>query len=272
MTSISQPRISVVVPSFNQGNFLPATLESIVNQGYPNLELIVMDGGSTDESVDVIRRYESKISYWQSQPDGGQTDALIQGFSRATGDIFCWINSDDLMLNNSMHHVARVLERNARLGAVYGDTIWVDRDGKTLRHQREMGFNRFIWLHTYNYIPGMSMYWRRSAYEQAGGLNGNFKLAMDADLWLRMSQVCEFGHVRAFWSAMRFYPEQKNRRLRAASDREDDEIRRQYWGTATPPLLRTRRLAARAMRIVVRLSTGCYEWGYRPDMSKGERR
>lgn len=272
MTSNSHPRISVVVPSFNQGNFLPATLESIVSQGYPNLELIVMDGGSSDDSVDVIRRYESKISYWQSQPDGGQTDALIQGFSRATGDIFCWINSDDLMLNNSMHHVARVLDGDARLGAVYGDTIWIDREGRTLRQQREMGFNRFIWLHTYNYIPGMSMYWRRSVYEQVGGLNSKFNLAMDSDLWLRMSRVCEFGHVRAFWSAMRFYPEQKNRRLRDASNQEDDEIRRQYWGTAHPPLLRTRQLAARAMRIAVRLSTGCYGWGYRPDMSDGEPR
>lgn len=257
---MASPRISVVVPSFNQARWIGGTLSSIVRQNYPDLELIVIDGGSTDGSVDVIRQFESSIAYWVSEPDGGQVHGLIKGFRHATGDVLCWINSDDLMLGNSMHEAARHLDEHPESGAVYGDTIWMDENGHTLRGQREIDFDRFIWLHTYNYVPGMSMYWRRSVYEQVGGLNPRYDLAMDADLWLRISLVSRIAHVRRFWSAMRYYPEQKNRRLRAKSNAEDDEIRQSYWGTAQPPWLGLKRVAARGIRVLRRVASRSYDW------------
>lgn len=257
---MAYPRISVVVPSFNQARWIGITLRSIVGQNYPDLELIVIDGGSTDGSQKVIEQFEANLAYWVSEPDGGQVNGLIKGFARATGDILCWINSDDLMLGQSMQEAAAYLGHHADAGAVFGDTVWIDEIGKTLRGQREIDFDRFLWLHTYNYIPGMSMYWRREVYEAVGGLNPKFDLAMDADLWLRISQVSRIGHVRQFWSAMRYYPEQKNRRLRDRSNLEDEMIRSGYWGADRPAFVGARRAVARGMRVLRRVATRSYDW------------
>ncbi|HJQ94455.1 MAG TPA: glycosyltransferase, partial [Acidimicrobiia bacterium] len=106
------PSISVVTPSFNQGRFLPETMESIHGQGYPRLEHIVIDGGSSDESVSVIKRYEGQLAYWVSEPDQGQTDALIKGFARSTGDIQCWLNSDDLFEPETLGEVGAYFDRH----------------------------------------------------------------------------------------------------------------------------------------------------------------
>ncbi|MBN9309601.1 glycosyltransferase family 2 protein [Devosia sp.] len=257
---MTPPRISVVVPSYNQARWLGIALRSIVRQRYPELELIVIDGGSTDGSQDIIRDLEAHIAYWVSEPDGGQVHGLIKGFARATGDILCWINSDDLMLAGSMREAANYLLEHPEAGAVYGDTIWIDEDGRTLKGQREIDFDRNLWLHTHNYVPGMSMYWRRSVFEQVGGLDPRYDLAMDADLWLRISQVSRIGHVRQFWSGMRYYPEQKNRRLRAKSNAEDEMIRAGYWGRDRPPLHGARRAVAKGIRVFRRLATRSYDW------------
>lgn len=256
------PSISVVVPSFNQAMFIEETLRSILDQDYPNLELIVIDGGSKDGSVDVIRKYESSISYWVSEPDAGQTDALIKGFSRASGEIQCWINSDDQMTDKSMFQVAKFFNEKPDAEAVFGDTIWIDRDGRPLRTQREIPFNRFIWLHTYNYIPGMSMYWRRALYERVGGLDPRFDLAMDADLWSRFADMTKIYHMRHIWSYQRFYAEQKNSSLRSMSDAEDEFIRQRCWGTSRPKFLPIKRATAIVMRVLWRAATGCYSLNY----------
>lgn len=267
---MSLPSISVVVPSFNQAAFIEATFRSILDQGYPNLELIVIDGGSKDGSVDVIRKYESSISYWVSEPDAGQTDALIKGFSRAVGEIQCWMNSDDQMTNKSMFQVADFFNRKPNAEAVFGDMVWIDRHGRPLRIQREMPFNRFIWLHTYNYIPCMSMYWRRSLYERVGGLDQSFHLAMDADLWSRFADVTRIHHVRRVWSYQRFYAEQKNRSLRDMSDKEDQRIRQRCWGSLEPRFLPVKRATAIALRVLWRAATGCYSLKYVRSLEKLE--
>lgn len=266
--SMNNPKISVVVPSFNQARYLGLTLASIVEQEYSNLDLIVMDGGSTDGSVEIIRRYEPYISYWQSQKDGGQTAALADGFARSTGVIQCWLNSDDLHLPHTLHEVAAYFGEHPDVDAVYGDTIWIDADGATLRPQREIGFYRFLWMYTYNYIPGMSMFWRRNTYERAGGLDPLFNLAMDADLWIRMADVGRIEHVRRIWSKMRFYPEQKNVRLRDRSDEEDMRIRQRYWAGGAPRLYRIKRALARVSRIGLKAVSGCYGMGYKRDLNQ----
>lgn len=264
------PRITVVVPSFNQDQYLERTLRSVLDQNYPNLELIVMDGGSTDGSVAIIERYAEGIDYWVSEKDNGQTDALARGFARSTGDIQCWLNSDDLHEPGVLFRVAEYFEAHPEVDAVYGSTVWIDANDRPLRVHHEIPFNRFIWLHTYNYIPGMSMFWRRAIYERVGGLDPSFNLAMDADLWSRISRVGRIGHVREIWSRMRFYPEQKNRALRDASDREDQEIRAREWGRASPPLLGIKRRVAQGIRVLWKLVTGCYPRGYRRYMERDE--
>jgi glycosyltransferase involved in cell wall biosynthesis len=263
------PKISIVVPSFNQAKYIELTLRSILDQNYPNLELIVIDGGSKDESPEIIRRYESQIEFWRSEPDGGQTQGIIKGMAHATGEILCFLNSDDLFEPGALTEVGEYFAAHPDVDAVYGDTLWIDADGKPLRPQREIPFNRFIWLYTYNYVPGMSMFWRRSIYERAGGFNPEYQLAFDADLWIRFSDHGKIGHVKRQWSRMRFYLEQKNRRLREASDREEMHIRSRYFRNQTvPATYGIRRKIAMGMRMIWKLWNGCYFRGYHRYMER----
>lgn len=265
---MSYPKISVVVPSFNQARFLEDTLLSVIEQQYPALELVVIDGGSTDNSVEIIKRYQSDLSYWVSEPDGGQTKGLIKGFERSTGEILCWLNSDDLMMNNCLDEVAQYFSDHPDVDMVFGNATWINEQGASLREQREIPFNRFIWMYTYNYIPGMSAYWRREIYKRVEGLNPEYNLSMDADLWIRFADNGRIKHVPRTWSCMRFYPEQKNNRLRDLSDQEDIRIRSRYWGTDKPVFYDLKRLLAQTARVAWKLITGCYPLNYRRHLGR----
>jgi len=140
------PRISVVVTSLNQAKYLELTLGSVVDQNYPGLELIIIDGGSKDESPDIIRKYEQHTAYWCSEPDGGHPQGIIKGFARATGDILCFLNSDDLFEACTLHEVGTYFAQHPGVEAVYGDAKWIDAEGAVLMPKKEIPFNRFIWL------------------------------------------------------------------------------------------------------------------------------
>jgi glycosyltransferase involved in cell wall biosynthesis len=250
-------RITVVTPSYNQAEFLEDTLRSVLDQHYPDLEYIVMDGGSTDGSTDILERYASSFAHLQSGRDGGQTDALIQGFRRATGDILAWLNSDDTYEPGTLAEVADYFARHPDVNFIYGDALWVDRAGRKLRRKREIPFSRFIWLRTYNYIPQPSAFWRRSLYEAAGGLDPTFSLAMDSDLFARFAERTRPVHVRRTWSHMRVHPDQRNVVLRGKSDAEDLLIRRRYV-SSTGARLALERAAARTARVAARVLSGGY--------------
>ncbi|MGA9070377.1 MAG: glycosyltransferase family 2 protein [Terracidiphilus sp.] len=269
----SLPKISVVLPSFNQAKYLELTLRSILDQQYPNLELIVIDGGSKDESPEIIRKYQEHMKFWCSEPDGGHPEGLIKGFSHATGEILCFLNSDDLFEPGVLNEVGEYFSAHPDVDVVYGDTTWIDAEGKPLRVHKEIPFNRFLWTYTYNYIPGMSTFWRRGIYDKVGGVTTTYRLAFDADLWIRFSHAgAKIRHVARQWSCMRFYPEQNNRRLRAQSDRDDIEIRSRYWKNhAVPKTYFLRRKIALGLRILWRLLTGCYGFGYQRHMEKLEK-
>ena len=252
------PKITVVTPSYNQAQFLEATLCSIHDQEYPNLEHIVIDGGSTDGSVETIKRYADRLAYWVSEPDRGQTDALIKGFSRATGDIFAWLNSDDLFMPWTLWEVAEFFLKNPEARFVYGDALWIDIKGHVLKSKKEIPFSWFIWLYDHNYIPQPSSFWRRDLYEEVGGIDPRFDLAMDADLWIRFAKRTKPIHVRRIWSKMRLYPEQKNQRLRHISDREDEVIRSRYLEAEPVVLRKVKKMMAKGFRVGWKLATGCY--------------
>jgi glycosyltransferase involved in cell wall biosynthesis len=255
------PKISIVIPSYNQGRFIEATLRSLVDQQYPNLELIIIDGGSKDESVEIIRRYADHITYWVSEPDRGQIDALIKGFGHATGEIEGWLCSDDLHEPWTLREVAQFFRQHPAAQVVYGDSAWIDTEGRPIRPKREHAFNRFIWTYDYNFIPQPSTFWRRELYRQVGGVNPKVRVAVDAELWIRFADVTRLYHVRRYWSRMRFYPEQRNQRLRAQSDEDDREMRRRYIGDEGPVSLKIKKVIAKSTRIAWKLVTGCYWWG-----------
>lgn len=252
------PRVSLVTPSFNQVRYIEETMRSVLDQGYPNLEYIVMDGGSTDGSVEVIRRHSDRLAHWVSEPDDGQTDALARGFRRATGEIMGWLCSDDLLEPGSLFEVARAFSENPGWQVIYGDGTWIDADGRPLRRQKEIPFNRFVFMYDYNYLPQPSTFWRRGIYERVGGLDTSFDLAMDADLWARFAEHAEIHHVPRAWSRMRRYAEQKNSRMRDRSNREDARIRARYLPEEPAWRRRSKRVAAKGLRVATRLRRGAY--------------
>lgn len=257
-SSIRWPKISVVTPSLNQGRYIEATIGSVLEQGYPNLEYIIVDGGSTDGTVEIIEKYSEHLAYWVSEPDKGQTDALIKGFGRASGDILCWLCSDDLFEPWTLHEVAGIFVRYPDWHVVYGDSLWMDANDRTIRPKKEISFNRFIWMYDHNYLPQPSTFWRQGIYEEVGGLDARMNLAMDADLWIRFAEHTTPHHVRRVWSRMRYYPEQKNVRLRAASDEEDALMRSRYLPDEHPWLRRLKWYPAKSLRVALKLARGAY--------------
>src|SRR5215207_10437488 len=128
----NQPKISIITPSFNQGQFLEASIRSVLEQDYPNLEYIVVDGGSKDDSVEVIKKYQDRLAWWVSEKDKGHADALNKGFSRATGEILAWLNSDDIYFPGAISEAVSVLKRQPEVGMVYGDADLIDDSGETV--------------------------------------------------------------------------------------------------------------------------------------------
>jgi glycosyltransferase involved in cell wall biosynthesis len=179
------PRISVVTPSYNQGAFLEETIRSVLLQGYPDLEYIVIDGGSTDESVRIIREYEPWITYWVSEPDSGQTDAINKGISKASGDILAWLNSDDFYCPEALRRVGRYVAASPHIDLLYGDCEMVDGSGSVYDRFNVRPGDVFQLLGE-NFIAQPSAFWTRAAWEKAGGLDERLHYVMDYDLWLRM--------------------------------------------------------------------------------------
>jgi glycosyltransferase involved in cell wall biosynthesis len=189
------PRFSVVTPSYNQGKFLEQTIRSVLLQGYPDLEYIVIDGGSTDESVAVIKKYEKHLAYWVSERDRGQSHAINKGFERATGAILCWLNSDDYYLPGTLRVVAENLTGDTL--AVVGHCVEVDADGRPSYH----GIGRFeslerllqFWKGYQMHQP--SIFWRREVFNEIGYLDESQHLIMDFDYWARVAGRFQFKNI-----------------------------------------------------------------------------
>lgn len=257
--SADYPTISIVTCSYQQARFLDATMRSVLGQKYPELDYIVMDGGSKDGSREIIERHADTLSHWVSEKDEGQTDALIKGFRQAKGEILGWLCSDDLLLPGALEAVGAFFHDHPEIDAAYGDALWIDADGAPLRAKREMGFNRFVYLHDHNYIPQPSMFWRRSLYEAVGGLDTRFNLAMDSDLWDRFASRTKIAHIPRYLSCMRYYPEQKTRHLRPAGEIEDALIRRRSSALARLSALEpVWHASARGLRVVLKGLSGGY--------------
>jgi glycosyltransferase involved in cell wall biosynthesis len=186
------PRISIVIPSYNQGIFIEETILSIINQNYENTELIIIDGGSTDNTVEILKKYETQIDYWVSEPDQGQSHALNKGFSRTTGEIMAWICTDDVYLPDAFFNVAGFFLEKPDAEFVHGDGYSINEYselGKNINSSTSPDLNNF---HNYNYVFSTSVFWRRSLWERSGGYIDELNnWTMDWELFIRMSRQAE---------------------------------------------------------------------------------
>jgi glycosyltransferase involved in cell wall biosynthesis len=228
------PKISVVTPSYNQGAYLGETLASLVDQRYPDLEVIVMDGASSDGSVDVIRSFEKHIAYWESVPDRGQSHAINKGFEWATGDVLCWLNSDDVLLPGALNAVAFAFNSHSDWDWVSGPSLKFGEGLHELSGYYELPKDAIEWM-VYCPIAQPSTFWRRSLYERFGGLDERFHYALDYEYWVRFV----LGGVKLHFvdrplSAYRLHDSSKSVALADKFIAERSMLREKYRDSLTP--------------------------------------
>ena len=212
------PKITVVTPSYNQGQFLEQTVKSVLEQDYPDLEYIIMDGGSTDNSVEIIKQYEPRLAYWQSRPDGGQSAAINAGFKRATGEILCWLNSDDQLLPGTLKTIGQYFCDHPECEWVSGDMeLRYIAEGKTFISKAYMNSNWSIvnfWVLGSKgcfFSPQPSTFWRKSLWDRAGGhVREDKPNSMDYVLWLRFCDSAELAIIPRALSAAAMHGECKS--------------------------------------------------------------
>ncbi len=181
------PKITVVTPSYNQGRFLEETILSVIGQGYPNLEFIIMDGGSTDESVDVIKKYESHLAYWVSEKDEGQANAINKGFSRATGDILAWLNSDDMYLPGTLAYISSMLDTRAS-ELLFGNCFHFEQDKPRSEGSDVRRWHAERSLLLADYVIQPSTFWTQHTWNKVGTLDESLTFGFDWDWFIRASQ------------------------------------------------------------------------------------
>ncbi len=198
------PRISIVTASYNQAPYLEETIRSVLLQGYPNLEYLVLDGGSTDGSVDIIRKYAPWLHYWVSEPDHGQVHALAKGFARSSGEILGFLNSDDVYFPGTLETVVRAFASNPAAVAICGNELWINADGQVISEEktRSTSLRDLLLL---NFLPQPAVFFRRSAYERAGGFDLQFQCIFDYELWLRLANCGEIYLIPQLLAATRWH-------------------------------------------------------------------
>jgi glycosyltransferase involved in cell wall biosynthesis len=224
----SWPLVTIVTPSFNQVSFVEETIRSILLQNYPNLEYIVMDGGSTDGSIEIIKTYEKHLAYWTSEKDGGAADAIRKGFERATGSILAYLNSDDIYLPGAIHCLVNHLGKT-NADVVYGNTFWIDEQSNVLAERRQTPFSRLAYMYGGADLMQPATFWTSRIYRMVGGMDASFCCAFDTDLFARFaSKGAKFSHIRRLVAGSRIQPHQKTHVLFETSKTETAKIRSRH--------------------------------------------
>ncbi|MDX1385583.1 MAG: glycosyltransferase family 2 protein [Thermoanaerobaculia bacterium] len=234
----SLPRISIVTPSLNQGAFLRQAIESVLSQDYPHLEYLVMDGGSTDGSLDVLRSFGDRLQ-WVSEPDGGQAEALNRGFRRSRGDVLAWLNADDVLEPGALGAVARAFAANPEVGLVYGQGRRIDASGDVLGPFTGIEpFRHWRLLHFLDFVLQPAAFFRAEAFACAGPLDESLHWSLDWDLWIRLAAVTEVLFLDRVLASAREHDAAKTSTGGWPRVRELYRLARRHTGTGWTPGVR----------------------------------
>lgn len=229
--------VSIITPSYNQARFLETTIQSVLSQDYAEIEYIVVDGGSTDGSVEILQKYAPRLAWWVSEKDRGQTDAINKGFARARGDILAWINSDDTYNPGAVREAVAYLAENPEAGMVYGDASYIDENGQVIGRfpAAQTDYRRL--RQGYVHIPQQSSFFRADLWRKVGPLDPSFYFAMDYDLWVRLAALAPLHYIPQLWANFRLHSGAKTV---AADDRcwpEMLRVHRRLGGSTFAPIV-----------------------------------
>jgi glycosyltransferase involved in cell wall biosynthesis len=250
------PTFSIVIPSYNQAQYLEASIRSVLDQDYPDCEVILMDGGSNDGSKQIIERYADRFAYWQSHSDGGQTTAIFDGFRRSTGELLTWLNSDDILLPGALRRHAEAFQRHPTADVFYGDHIEIDVIGQTVEEYKHPPyFSWLAWL-TSPYIAQPGTLFTRRIWDQVGGADVNMQCAFDYELWYRfMAANAKFIHVHGFVAGFRRHSDSKGHTWLQQYKREHELLEERYGVRRGGPFARK---LGRALLVGIQSLSGAY--------------
>jgi glycosyltransferase involved in cell wall biosynthesis len=255
------PLVSIVINSFNQAAYLEQTIQSVFNQEYPNLEVILVDGGSTDGSLEIIKKYADRFRWWVSEPDRGQADGINKGLSQARGELVAWLNSDDLYEPGAVADAVRVWQQNRSASLIYGDVLAIDLNGKPF-NRIACGAYQLPELLSFHIINQPAVFINRSVLKVAGALNTSYHYLLDHQLWIRCAAEGDTVYVRRVWARGRFHAGAKN--VAAAANFGEEALRIAEWS------LKDKRVSEMALALRSQVRAGAERMNARYLMDAGK--
>lgn len=219
------PRISVITPSYNQARYLERTICSVLDQNYPNLEYIIIDGGSTDGSVEIIKKYEKYLKYWISEPDHGQSHAINKGLSHSTGEWVCWQNSDDIFYPQAFHTIAKIVKRNTKAILVVGNMMLIDEYDREIRDVCYVRPTYRSILAEGMVLTNQAAFWKRDVHKVIGYFDETLNYGFDYEWFLRLLNYGKAIHINRIFGALRMHNESKTYKMQIYFDEEYEKIR-----------------------------------------------
>ena len=222
------PKITVITPNYNQAKYLERTILSVLNQNYPNLEYIIIDGGSTDGSLEIIKKYEKKLSWWISEKDNGQTQAINKGFLRANGEWIGWQNSDDIYYNGVFHELALIANKDPKVGLIIGDIMLIDEEDNIIRDVRYVKPTYNSVLAEGMVLSNQSAFWKTNLHQEIGFLDEKYQYSFDLDWFLRLLKKTTSIHTDSIWGGFRQHGDTKSNTNKKAFIKENEMIVGKY--------------------------------------------